>query len=215
MDQRFNELRSEILDERGKFVDRLLMFFGVVIPVAGFLAFNRFRQIEKDARECARSAKRHSDDAHRLVSETRRIKMQVVGEAKTIRNIKERSEAAASEIDRLHRRITAQWVEQAPDQTTVTISDVTDDPKASATDKAIVRAIFHQRHGRKHEAIELWRAVAVISEENANDVDLAARAWFSCAYLLDGRELEAVAYLDKAIKLNPDFAEAYSNRAGA
>ena len=72
---RFNEIQSELLDQRALFIDRwlaviaiVLTFFGVVVAIAGFMGFKRFRDIEKDAKTSAEKvadddAKRHFQDA--------------------------------------------------------------------------------------------------------------------------------------------------------
>ena len=53
-----NRLRSELLDDRARALDRwfdataiVLTFFGIVIALAGFVTFRNFRKIEKEARE--------------------------------------------------------------------------------------------------------------------------------------------------------------------
>ena len=85
---------------------------------------------------------------------------------------------------------------------------------ASAIDQAVAAAVLLQRQGDIGEAIEKWRAVANVVD--GTDKETGARAWFSVGYLIDSDErynLEAVidAY-DKAIRLEPDYAEAYNNR---
>ena len=60
MQRRLEEVRRELLDERGKSIDRWLMviglvltFFGIVIAITGLWAFDRFRKIEAEARGSA------------------------------------------------------------------------------------------------------------------------------------------------------------------
>ena len=101
-----------------------------------------------------------------------------------------------------------------PGRASAASARVTDDPQASAVDKAIAWAIIHQRQGQRAKALELWRAIGAIAEP-IGEVDLAARAWFSIAYLSSRRVPEQVTYLDKAIALQPNFAVAYFNRASA
>ena len=204
--RRFNELRSEVLDERGKFIDRVLVFFGVVIALAGFFAFGRFRQIERDAMESAAASKNHSVDAEKHSFEAARL----VG---VVRHLAKQASAWASEIEEL-RHTTAESVDKAPERAGTASTRVTADPRASDVDKAIAWAIIHQRHGREAKALELWRAIGSITEP-IGEVDLAARAWFSVAYLKSKLGLEEIADLDKAIELKPDFAVAYVNRAAA
>ena len=193
-----NELRSEILEYRGKFIDYVLWFFGIVLTVGVYFAFGRFRQIEKDAKTS--------------LDEIRGIREQA---GKDAQRINERLEA-----------VTAEGVEREPNQAKETAAEVRADPNAPVLDKAIARAVAHQQQGRLDKAIELWRAIARISETEA--AGLAARACFSAAYLLQveaaafrtrgedqtalGREQNALANYDKAIELDPKSLPAYVNR---
>ena len=47
----FNELRSKLLDGRAACIVIILAFFGVVIAIAAFLVFGRFRKIETEAKD--------------------------------------------------------------------------------------------------------------------------------------------------------------------
>ena len=65
---RFNEIRRQILDEQALFIDRwlnviaiVLTFFGVVIAIAVFIGFSRFREIEKEAKCSAETAAAAAD----------------------------------------------------------------------------------------------------------------------------------------------------------
>ena len=56
----FNEIRRELLDERASFINRwlavigiILTFFGVVVVIAGFVGFRKFREIEEEAKTSA------------------------------------------------------------------------------------------------------------------------------------------------------------------
>ena len=211
--RRFHELRNEVLDERGKFIDRVLIFFGVVIALAGFLAFGRFRQIERDAGESAAAAKNHSVDAEKHSVEAEKHSVEAERLVGVVRDLVKKASAWTSEIEAF-RRTTAESVDEAPGRASAASARVTDDPQASAVDKAIAWAIIHQRQGQRAKALELWRAIGAIAEP-IGEVDLAARAWFSIAYLSSRRVPEQMDYLDKAIALQPDFAEAYVNRANA
>ena len=84
-------------------------------------------------------------------------------------------------------------------------------PKASLIDKAIANAVDLQQQGKRKEAVEKWRAVANIVE--GEDNDLAARAWASSGYLVGEKNpKDAIFAFDQAIRLKPDYAEAYNNR---
>ena len=187
LERRLDELRSEILDWRERFIDWVLMFFGVVIALGGIVAFGRFRQIEKDANM-------HLAKAEGLVKE-----------------IKRKDKEAEGYLQRF-RSIDAKYVAQAPDKARVASDRVLRDPGASAVDKAMARAVSLQRAGEEDAAIEIWRAIAVVAKGTDNNVDLAARAWFSSAYLLGGRDREALADDDEAITLEPEHAGTHLNR---
>lgn len=64
------------------------------------------------------------------------------------------------------------------------------------------------------EAIEKWRAVAHVAEES--DKNQAAGAWFSVGYLVQDKKPEdSISAYEEAIRLKPDYANAYINRGVA
>ncbi len=91
-------------------------------------------------------------------------------------------------------------------------------PSAFPLDRAIAHAYSLQQSGKIEEAIEKWRSIANIAE-GIND-DLAAHTWFSVGSLLQQGDMEnaedhiqeVIFAYDRAIYLNPDYAEAYYNR---
>ena len=192
----FNELRGELLDKRAVSIDRwlsviaiVLTFFGVVVAVAGYIGFTRFREIETEA-------KGYVKDAERLVEE-----------------IKNYHYESAMYLDSI-KTVTAEIVANNPEKAKQIAANVGENTMASLTDKAIAQAVFLQQENKKDEAIEKWRAVAHIAK--GIDNDLAARAWFSVGYLLRDENSEScVLANDEAIRLKPDFAEAYNNRGVA
>ncbi len=193
MQRLFNELRRELLDDQASYIDRwlavtaiVLTFFGIIVAIAGIWGFNKFGEIESEA-------KKSVENAEHLVEE---IKCQL-GEA-------EKMNKAISEMN-------AQIAADAPERAKQAIENVQDSPAASLIDRAIADAIALQQQGKRNAAIEKWRAVASLVEGTNND--LAAAAWFSVGFLHQDENPEAgiLAY-DKAIRLKPDLMEAYTNR---
>ena len=92
------------------------------------------------------------------------------------------------------------------------VADNRENHEASLIDKAIARAVSLQQQGKKPQAIEKWRAVALVAE--GIDNEQAAKAWFSVGYLSQDLEAKILAY-DQAIRLTPDLAKAYNNRGNA
>lgn len=82
LQERFIELRHELLDQRASSIDLwlgviglVLTFFGIVIAIAGVWAFRRFREIEEEAKSSAVAAGGHERrlaDSCRTSSSTRR-----------------------------------------------------------------------------------------------------------------------------------------------
>ena len=190
IERRFNKFRREILANQSKNIDRWqagisggLAIIGILIALVGYISFERFREIEKDAKASASS----------LIEEIKVLR----GEAKRY-----------TEVLRL---MTSKRVDVSPEIASFFLKSVRDNPNASLIEKIIVRAVSLQREGKKAAAIESWRTIAAVSEES--DKDLAANAWFSVGYLIEDKEPAAkISAYDEAIRLKPDFAEAYNNR---
>ena len=202
--RRFNELRSELLDDRADSINWwlnvvliVLGFMAVVIPIVGVVSWlvarAQFRQIETEARENVATSKQHTEDARSLV-----------------REIKAKRDEAESLV-----RMTAEAVGKDPDKTRKAAENVQEDPKASLIDRAIADAVLFQEQGKIEEAIEKWRSIANITDKTNQET--GARAWFSVGYLC-GERADYKAALDactKALRLDPNYAEAYYNRGVA
>ena len=116
--------------------------------------------------------------------------------------------------DQLVGGVDAQIAADYPEKTDQAVESVRENPEASLITKAIASAISLQRLGKRDEAIEKWRAVAHVAEDNDNDQ--AARAWLSVGYLLEKKAPEdSLSAYGRAIRLKPDFAEAYHVRGVA
>ena len=197
---RFNEIRSELLDERALFIDRwlavvaiVLTFFGVIVAIAGFVGFRRFREIEEEAKASAKTIA----DAAEVVERDRLT-------------IRKKSEEVTAMVNKLDAKSAA----ANPKEVTQTVANVQDNPDASLVDKAIADAISLQQQGEHKDAIEKWRAIAQISEES--DDELAARAWFSIGYLSPDEDVaDKLSSYSRAINLKPNYFVAYVNRGNA
>ena len=195
-----NNLRRELLDDRSSTIDWwlttiaiVLAFFGIIIVIAGFLGVQRFLAIETEAKKGAETAIKYAGEAQRLVDD--------------IEKNRKRTEEIVESMN-------AETADDNPDRASRAVEQVKDDPESSPLDKAIARAISLQQEDRKEEAIDLWKGIARISEENDND--LGARAWFSIGYLIDdGNAEEQIAAYDKAIRLDPNHYSSYNNRGNA
>ena len=219
--RRFNELRRELLDDRSDTVEWWLAataifvtLFGVGAVLLGYLAYNRFREIENEARYSAKEVRDAAKQATQDAAKTKETRQQSEEYA---RGIPDRGEP-----DPVGPPLTeAPLVPHSSDPGR--IEGTTEAGRdASPLDKGCNDAYALQAEGRIKEAAEKWRAVANLAE--GIDNDRAARAWFSVGYLLHeekrGSALEAnaeelVHAYDKAISLKPDFFEAYNNRGAA
>ena len=195
--RRFNDLRREVLDDRGKLVDWwltataiFLTLLGIVAVIAGYLSFKRFREIEAEARQNVTASRQYTEEARHLVEEIK---------------------AKRHEAESLMEGLNAQIASDDPGKATQAILSVRQNPEASLTDKAISDAVFLQQQGKRDDAIEKWRAIAHVVE--GSDNDLAARAWLSVGYLVwDESPENSIAAYNEAIRLKPDYAQAYNNR---
>ena len=195
-------------DKREKSIDRWLAVMGIGMTAAaafltaiavaavvlGFFSFQRFRQIETEARQHMEAAKEYAEEAMRLVEE--------------ITAVHDEAQVRLAELN-------AEVVGENPTEAARTVADVRADPAASVIDRAIAAAVQRQQQGNIEGAIEKWRAIAnVAGEENRQ---LQAQAWFSVGYLYHERDdLEtAIDAYTKAIELNPALAGAYNNRGNA
>ena len=197
---RFNEIRSELLDERASYIDLWLTviglflgLFAVVVPIAGFMGYKKFREIEAEG-----------EASVKIVTE-------VVKTAEHhLQEIRKKSDTATDLLKGMH----AESAAENPTKATLTVKNIQDDPYASLIDKAIADALSLQQQKKLEDAKEKWRAIAQITEESDNA--LAARAWFSTAFLSSNDDVVSkISYYDRAIQLKPDFSEAYYNRGNA
>ena len=197
MQSRFNELRRELLEDRGETIDWwlalitiVLGFFGIIVPIAFFTGLSRFRVLERQARDNVKTVTDLTEDAKRLLKEIEKNK---------------------DKSDEIVRGMNAQAAADDPEKARQAVANVRENPRASLIDKAIAHAISFQQEGKRNDAIEKWRAIAHVAE--GTDNDLAAAAWFSNGYLLQNENPEdAILAYDQAIRLKPDLAEAYTNR---
>ena len=201
--RRFNELKSEVLDDRAGTIEWwlavvaiVLTFFGIVVAILGLIGFRRFQSIEKEARESVEATNQHLEEAKRNNEDAKELVEEIKGyrdETKAIRD--ETAESAADDPER---------VKQVAE-------DVRGNPQSPLIDKAIADAISLQQEEKFDEAIDKWRDIANVME--GIDDNLAAGAWVSVAYLLgqQGKNEEVIDACDKAIGLKPDLAKAYNN----
>ena len=199
-ERRFNELRRELLDDRAKTIDWwlasaavVLTAFNLVAVVAGFLGFKEFRENRAEARKDAEASRQYAEEARSLVKEI---------------------QAQRDKVDSIMSGLTAEAVQDDPDEARRATERVRKDPQASVTDRAVAAAVQLQQQESFEESIEMWRAVAITSAES--DKDLAARAWSSVGYLAQehtkGARDEIVDAYSKAIQLDPTSVLAYNNR---
>ena len=192
--RRFNELQRELLDDRADYIDRWLIAVTIVLAFFGILGFKRFREIEAEARKSVEAAKRYEADAKDHAERIEALQGKAVADVQRIRDL-----------------MTAEVAAQNPAEANQAVKDARENPEASLTDKAIADAVSLQQQGKRDDAIEKWRAIAHVVE--GSDNDLAARAWFSVGYLIQDEDPEdAIADYAEAIRLKPDYAEAYNNR---
>ena len=193
---RFNELWREYLDDRANAIDRwlaaiaiVLTVFGIVIPIAGFLGFRRFREIETEAKTSVETVTKLAEAAKRHVGEI---------------------EKNRDKAKKLIQSMNAETVVDDPENASLAVKNIRENPEASPISRTIALAVSLQQQGKRDDAIEKWRAVAHVAEESDNDQ--AARAWFSVGYLVQEESPEdgIIAY-SRAIRLKPNYV-VYNNR---
>lgn len=193
----FSLLRSELLDHRANTITWwltaiaiILTMFTFVAALGGYIAVNRFQELETEAR--------------RYIGEMKEVGDRGLGRLEGI--LQEARNMTSEDADDPNK---AKRVEEA-------LKQVQRSPAATPLDVAIAEALALQRNSEIRKAVEKWRSIANVSE--GTDKALAARAWFSVGYLLGeglGTEEDwhkAVSAYDQAIRLMPGYYAAYLNR---
>ena len=195
LQRRFNELERKLLDDKTKSADRwlnaitisltvIIVVLTIIGIVIGVIGYLGYSQFKEEARRLLDEIKEHRDTAGEMIT-----------------------------------AMNAEKVRDDPSAARQVVQNIRENPQATFVEKAVADAVSLQQQGRNEEAIERWRSIANIVE--GNDNDLAARAWFSVGYLFREESLkttekpnaqEVLSAYDKAIRLKPDYAEAYDNR---
>ena len=193
LQQLFNDLRKEYLDTRDgainwwlQFIATVLAFFGIVIIVLGYFGIKSFKELEGEARKSV-------EEARKLVDEIKEHRTQSEAHLR---------EMTSEDFDDLNGGRKVQEV----------VQDRQSDPISSPIDQLIFDAFELQLVGKNDDAIKKWRVIADTTE--STDKVLAARAWLSIAHLLPVGDEQVDAY-EKAMNLNPDYVQAYTNQRTA
>ena len=196
MQHRFNEMRSKLLDDRAAIIDYWLIAITIVLGVVaivavlgGYIGFQRFREIEKEAKGYAETAKGYSEATEHEFS---------------------KSKENRENQEKLN-KMSAVTAENDPEEAQQVADNVKKDPDATLIEKAIGSAISLQQRDLINDAVDQWGAIARVVQESDNV--LAAKAWMSIGYLRARDDTEtAISAYDNAIKLHPNYHEAYFNR---
>ena len=204
--RRFNELRREVLDDRSDTIDWWLTAIAIFVTLRsrhrrlGYIGFNRFREIEAEARQSVKEAKEAAEQAALYVE---RIKKKVDEAEALVEGATSKDISDPAKTERIGEAV----------------QEVRSDPAASPLALGIADAYLLQQEGKSVEAAEKWRAIATLIQ-GIND-SLAARAWLSVGYLLqEGKHGEAfeasagevLSAYNNALALRPGYAEVYNDR---
>lgn len=209
--QQFNQLKREYLNDRSNSMNRLLVFicivlvfFTVMIPIvigiAAYFIYQKYDDLQsqmlnrvKEASQEAAAAEKHANAS-----------------AQSLKEIKEHQTKLKEVISKLTSKDFSN-----PNKVEIfktTIEDILKDPAILLEDKAIIETYRLQNAGQIPEAIEKWRSIANTAMGVNND--LVARAFFSIGYLHSEQNENdpALSAYDQAIELMPNFADAYTSR---
>ncbi len=200
IERQFNNLRTDLLDQRADSIDSWLTvlalvftFFGIIVAIAGFFGFSRFREIEAEARKSVDAAASFATKAGRITEDI-------------IQN-KEQSEDILRHLD-------ARIAVENPEDMSQAIDLVHSNPDSTLLDNAVADALSLYSEGKIVESLRKWHAIAELAAEH--DTDLAARAWLSVGFLVASKDLKySITANDRAIRLNPTLGGAYVNRGAA
>ena len=209
--RQFNDLRSEYLDDRADSLNQwlviiglVLAFFAVAIPVvtgiAAYVAYTQFQRIESEAAEHLNEARKHASEA-----------------AQYLKDIQAQKKIAEEVVSKLTSGDITKLVQSGTSEVSPEVENILrmigQEPGTSVIDNAIVEAVRLWQEGKTDDAIEKWSSIANISEGIDNDV--AAGAFFARGMIKEstlGRHEEAISDLKEAIRLKPNYAEAYFAR---
>jgi len=212
--QQFNELKHEYLNNRSNSMNRLLVFicivlvfFTVMIPIvtgiAAFLVYEKFESIQSQLQNRVNEASKHATEAEKHANAAVQSLKEIENHQTKLKEIV--SKLTSKDFNNPHK------VEIFK----TTIADIQQSSDLSLENKAIIEAYRLQNAEEIPEAIEKWRSIANTAK-GVND-DLVARAFFSIGYLHseENENDQALSAYDQAIELMPDFADAYTGRGVA
>ena len=204
LQQQINMLKREYIETRGntvnwwlRFIAISLSFFGFVILISsvtiGFLAFERFKDLETTAKGHLQEILKHRRTAEEVL----------------------REDAYGTLIDYSDNRSEDIGFIQSPEEThriKEAIQNIKYNPDSFLIDRAIADAYTLRLNGKFTEAREKWEAIVNLTEENDNK--LAALAWYWIAGTYRGKQKakEALNAYNKAIELRPIYPSAFNNR---
>ncbi|MCG9127529.1 tetratricopeptide repeat protein [Candidatus Poribacteria bacterium] len=209
--QRLNDFKSNFSETQSNSTNKLLfilcialLLFIILIPiivgVAGYIVYNEFDDVKKSALAYVKNAEQEAIKAE---------------------DQSKKAEEYLREIEKYQRKlgvIIGELTSKDFTNSTKTeiidnsLQDIQNNPEFSREEKAILEAYKLQSKGNISEAIDKWRFIAntVIGVNS----DMVSRAFFSIGYLhsLQDEHDQALSALDEAIKLNPNFIDAYTSR---
>lgn len=216
--RRFNELRGELLDKRAVSIDRwlsviaiVLTFFGVVVVVAGYIGFTRFREIETEAKGYVEEIKKNRDISVGYLDSIKTMTAEIVAK---------NSEKAKQVATKVAETPTASLIDKA-------IAQAVFLQQQGKRDEAIEkwRAVAHFAEGIDNDqAARAWYSIGYLRqnlEEKilAYDRAISLKPDYADAYYNRGitKSLlkqydSAIADYDKVIRLRPDHFNAYNAR---
>ena len=213
LQQLFNDLRKEYLDTRAKSVDWwlefiaiVLAFFAVLIAIAGYIGFREFRRLRDEAESNTNEIRSYLSNVLESGAELERIREEAgISKAKS-----ESDEAIQNTRETLSAEVFATLFNNQEFERS--LQDFEQIPNLTFIDKAMIEAYKLQKDGKIADAIQKWRSIAIIVDEN--NKNLAARAWNSVGYLFseEAEKEDAISAYDRAIEMKADYADAYYNR---